>query len=358
MIYQPKLHEPVVNCVKKEWRPKCVGLIAHTSLRASSNEDWYFDSGCSRHMTGVDRFLENIRPYATSCVTFGDGAKGKIVSIGNLVSEGLPRLDNVLLVKGLTANLISISQLCDQGLSVNFSKPECQITDEKGKLSMNDTRSKDNCYLWVSQEKAFMSSCMLSKDEEVKLWHQKLGHLNLQGMKKAISVEAIRGIPKLNIVEGSIYGECQLGKQTWMSHPRLEHHGTSKILELLHMDLMGPMHLSSIGGKRYVLVVVDDFSRFTWVNFIREKSDTFEAFKDLCIQLQREKDKAIVRIRCDHGTEFENSKFDDFCTSEGIKHEFLSPITPQQNGVVERKNKTLQESARVMLYAKHLPYHL
>jgi hypothetical protein len=199
MRYQPKLHEPVVSHGRMEWRPNYVGLVAHTSLRASSNEDWYFDSGCSRHMTVVDRFLENIRPYATSYVTFGDGAKGKIVGVGNLTSEGLPRLNNVLLVKGLTANLISISQLCDQGLSVNFSKSECQITYEKGKLRMKGTRSKDNCYLWVSQEKAFMSTCLLSKDEEVKLWHQKLGHLNLQGMKKAISVDVIRGIPKLNI---------------------------------------------------------------------------------------------------------------------------------------------------------------
>jgi len=94
------------------------------------------------------------------------------------------------------------------------------------------------------------------------------------------------------------------------------------------------------------------------VNFIREKSDTFESFKELCIQLQREKDRGIVRIKSDHGTEFENSKFHEFCTGEGIKHEFSSPITPQQNGEVKRKNRTLQESARVMLHAKHLPYHL
>ena len=141
-----------------------------------------------------------------------------------------------------------------------------------------------------------------------------------------------------------------------MSHPRLEHQTTSQVLELLHMDLMGPMQVESIGGKRYVLVVVDDFSRFTWVNFIREKSDTFDVFKELCTQLQREKGCGIVRIRSDHGTEFENSRFSEFCAEEGIKHEFSSPITPQQNGVVERKNRTLQESARVMLHAKHLPY--
>jgi len=132
------------------------------------------------------------------------------------------------------------------------------------------------------------------------------------------------------------------GKQTRMSHPRLEHQVTSKVLELLHMDLMGPMQVESIGGKRYVFVVVDDFSRFTWVNFIREKLDTFHVFKDLCTQLLREKDSAIIRIRSDHGTEFENAKFNEFCSSEGIRHEFSSTITPQQNGVIERKNRTLQ----------------
>ena len=101
---------------------------------------------------------------------------------------------------------------------------------------------------------------------------------------------------------------------------------------------------------------MDDFSRFTWINFIREKSDTIDVLKDLCIQLQREKGCGIVRIRSDHGKEFENSKFTDYCSSEGIKHEFSSPITPQQNGIVERKNRTIQESARVMLHAKKLPY--
>jgi len=308
-------------------------------------------------MTGVDNYLEDVKPYVSSYVTFGGGAKGKILGIGNLVKHGMPRLDNVLLVKGLTANVISISQLCDQGLEVNFSKPEYHITYKKGEVLMKGTRSKDNCYLWVSQEEARLTTRLMSKEEEVKLWHQKLGHLHLKGMKKVISSKAIRGLPDLKIVENNICGECQIGKQTRMSHPRLEYQVTSKVLELLHMDLMGPMQVESIGGKRYVLVVVDDFSRFNWVNFFREKSYTFDVFKDLYTQLQREKDSGIVRIRSDHGTEFENAKFNEYFSGEGIKHELSSPITPQQNGVVERKNRTLQESARVMLHAKHLPYY-
>jgi hypothetical protein len=82
-------------------------------------------------MTGVENYLKDVRPYVTSYVTFGDGAKGKIIGIRNLIKHGLPRLDDVLLVKGLTTNLISIIQLCDLGLQVNFTKPECQILDEK-----------------------------------------------------------------------------------------------------------------------------------------------------------------------------------------------------------------------------------
>jgi len=105
-------------------------------------------------------------------------------------------------------------------------------------------------------------------------------------MKKAISPDALSGLPDLKIVEDNICGECQIGKQTRMSHPRLEHQVTSKVLELLHMDLKGPVQVKSIPGKRYAFVVVDDFLRFTGVNFIREKSNTFDVFKDLCTQLQ------------------------------------------------------------------------
>ncbi|XP_057444753.1 uncharacterized protein LOC130736999 [Lotus japonicus] len=305
--------------VKRRWIPKgeVSSLIAHTSFRVSSREDWYFDSGFSRHMTGDKSYLENIRGHTSSYVTFGDGAKGKIKGIGRLVGYESPNLTDVLLVKGLTANLISISQLCDKGLDVKFSKTECVVTKDDEEVVMRGVRSKDNCYMWISEEKSHFSRCLLSKEDELNLWHQRLGHLNLKSMQKVITEEAIRGLPKLKLGEGRVCGECQIGKQTKMSHKMLQHQTTTKLLELLHMDLMGPMQVESLGGKRYVFVCVDDFSRYTWVDFIREKSDTFEIFKNLCLKLQNEKGSAIVRIRSDHGKEFENSKFSEFCGSEG-----------------------------------------
>jgi hypothetical protein len=128
------------------WKPKVVenARIDHISLRGSSIEDWYFDSGCSRHMFGVKKYLEDIRSYLTSFVTFGDRAKGEIKGVGMLACVGLPKLDNVLLVKGLTANLINITQLCDQGLKVNFTKLECLVTDEENDVLMRGVRSTDN----------------------------------------------------------------------------------------------------------------------------------------------------------------------------------------------------------------------
>lgn len=214
-------------------------------------------------MTGVKNLLVDMKSHSTSYVTFGDGAKGEIKGVERLDCYGVPKLNDMLLVKGLTANLISISQLCDQGLKVNFTKFECLVTNEKGKVTMKGSRSKDNCYLWISQESSYSSTCTLTKGDEVKLWHQKLGHLHLKGMKMIISIEAVRGIPKLKIEEGRVRGECQIGKQTKVSHQKIQHLTTSKVLDLLHMDLMGPIQVESLGGKKYDCVLVDNYSRYT-----------------------------------------------------------------------------------------------
>lgn len=107
---------------------------------------------------------------------------------------------------------------------------------------------------------------------------------------------------------------------------------TTKVIEQLHMDLMVHMQVKSIGGKMYVFVCVDDYSRFTWVKFIIEKSYTFKVFKELCQLLQREKGIGIVKIISDHGRKFENSKFSEYCASEGIGHEFSALITPCKMG--------------------------
>jgi hypothetical protein len=120
-------------------------------------------------------------------------------------------------------------------------------------------------------------------------------------------------------------------------------------LELFHMDLFGPVAYISIGGSKYGLVIVDDFSRFTWVFFLSDKGETQETLKKFMRRAQNEFELKIKKVRSDNGTEFKNIGVEEFLGAEGIKHEFSVPYTPQQNGVVERKNRTLIEAARTML---------
>jgi transposase InsO family protein len=124
---------------------------------------------------------------------------------------------------------------------------------------------------------------------------------------------------------------------------------TTRPLEMLHMDLFDPVAYISIDGNKYGLVIIDDYSRFTWMFFLQDKSETQEVLKKFLRRTQNEFDAKVKKIRSDNGTEFKNTQVEDFLDEEGIKHEFSTPYTPQQNGVTERKNRTLIEMSRTML---------
>ncbi|KAA0045248.1 gag-pol polyprotein [Cucumis melo var. makuwa] len=295
--------------------------VAFTTVQTHVDA-WYFDSGCSRHMTGNQSFFTELEECASGHVTFGDGAKGKIIAKGNIDKSNLPCLNEVRYVDELEANLMSISQLCDQGYNVNINNTGCVVTDKNNQVFMNGRREADNSYHWSSNSS---NICHLTKINQTWLWYRKLGHISLRSLDKVIRNEAVVGIPSLDINGKNFCGDYQVGKQTKTSYRRL---------------------------KKYVLVVVDDYSRFTWVRFLKGKSDTVKLCINICLNLQREKGQKIIKIRSDHGKEFDNEDLNNFCQTEGIHHEFVAPITPQQNGVVKRKNRmvTTQSSMTATLY--------
>jgi hypothetical protein len=132
---------------------------------------------------------------------------------------------------------------------------------------------------------------------------------------------------------------------------------STKILELLHVDLFGPPSHASLGGNFFSLVIVDDFSRYSWVYFFKLKSETQKTFIDFINMVQRQYNLPVLIIRSDNGTEFKNYTLNDFLSDEGIKHQYSAAYTPQQNGVAERKNRTLIEMARTMLAEFKSPYN-
>ena len=330
--------------------------VATTVLHALKKSDlWYLDSGCSRHMTGDPSKLHGLVSFQGGNVTFGDGNTSRVIGKGTVENIGLSPKDEVLLVDGLKANLISISQLCDSDYKVNFLRTECRVYDTSGSCVLKGLRSSENCYVVNSPVSSI--ACHTSKIDNVDLWHQRLGHINYKDLSRLSTKEYIRGVPKLPRIRDVVCGPCQIGKQIRSKHKAIKGNTTKSPLELLHMDLMGPMRTTSLGGKKYILVMVDDYSRYTWVDFLRSKDETFIAFQSICLGIQNEKDTMITRIRSDRGTEFTNSGIIEYCAANGILQEFSSPRTPQQNGVAERKNRTLQEMARVMLHNKGLPNH-
>ena len=179
--------------------------------------------------------------------------------------------------------------------------------------------------------------------EEKWLWHKKLGHAYMKLISEISQKELVKSLPKISFHNDSTCEFYQRGKQTKNSFHSKNVVSTSRPLELLHLDLFGPTRIANLGGKKYGLVIVDNFSRYTWVIFLIHKDEAFEAFKIFSKRVQNEKDFCITSIRSYHGGEFENHSFENFCNENGISHNFYSPITPQQNGVVERNNRSLPE---------------
>ncbi|KAH9668295.1 hypothetical protein KPL70_021361 [Citrus sinensis] len=324
-------------------------------LKKKKNK-WYLDSGCSRHMTGNYSWFSSFTKIENGRdVSFGDNSKGKIIGIGNVGNVSSTLIENVCLVENLKHNLLSISQLCDKGYRVIFDESKCVIENAcDGKVLFVGNRCV-NVYTINIDCASTNKKCLSALHDDGWLWHRRLGHASMDLISKIVKNDLVKGLPKISFQKDRICEACQFGKQIKTSFKSKNHISTSKPLQLLLIDLFGPSRYASLSGKYYAFVIVDDYSRYTWVLFLANKDDAIDAFRIFFKKVQNEKGYSITCIRSDHGGEFENHAFENFCNDFGIEHQFSSPRTPQQNGVVERKNRSIQEMARTMLNENSLP---
>ena len=274
-------------------------------------------------MTGDINQFFTLKSKEERFVTFGDNKKEKIIGIGNIKITPSTFIENILLVDKLKHNLLSISQLCDVSFDVNFKPSMCIVADPLNSNSKFIGQRLDNVYIVDLDDLALSSSTSLvaiDKKSKVSslLWHRRLGHASMHTLAKLISKDLVNGMPKLNINFDHVCGICQQGKQTRGSFKSMNVVSTTRTLELLHMDLLGPTRTTSLGGKKYALVIVDDFSRYTWILFLAIKDETFKTFKRHYKRIINLKGQSIISIRSDHGSEFENQFFDHFCSKHGI----------------------------------------
>ncbi|KAJ9564484.1 hypothetical protein OSB04_000450 [Centaurea solstitialis] len=320
---------------KKEFTNSCspTSSISNTKVSHDNRHVWYLDSGCSKHMTGRKEILHNFKSKFCGSVQFGNEQYAPILGYGDVIQDKIT-IKKVSLVEGLGHNLFSIGQFCDKDLEVGFKKRRCVVKTEFGK------------------------ELLVASNQQSILWHKRLSHPNFKGLNKLVIGNLAIGIPNLRFQQEHLCSACQLGKMKRVSHKSKLEHGTEKPLQLIHMDLCGPMRVQSINGKKYVLVMVDDYSRYTRVKFLRSKNEAPEIIISVLKEVQVNLQSQVQKIRSDHGTKFKNKVLGGYLESVGIKHTFAAVRTPQQNGVVERRNRTLVEAARTMLAYSKLPMFL
>ncbi|GJY56691.1 putative ribonuclease H-like domain-containing protein [Tanacetum coccineum] len=318
-IVRPKA---VVNAVKASacwvWKPK-TKVLDHVSKHNSASitlkkfdygnpqmdlqDKGVIDSGCSRHMTRNMSYLTDYEEIDGGYVAFRGNPKG-----GKITGK-VPRKNNMYSVD--LKNIVP-----KRGLTCLFAK---------------------------------------ATSDESKLWHRRLGHLNFKTMNKLVKGNLVRGLPSKLFENDETCVACQKGKQHRASCKSKTENSISLPLHLLHMDLFGPTFVKSLMKKMYCLVVIDDYSRFTWVLFLATKDETSGILKSFINGIENLVDHKVKVIRCDNGTKSKNREMNEFCEKKGILRQYSIARTPQQNGIAERRNRTLIEAARTMLADSKLP---
>nr|GEU54281.1 putative ribonuclease H-like domain-containing protein [Tanacetum cinerariifolium] len=265
---------------------------------------------------------------------------------------------DMLPLEELKFNLFSVSQMCDKKNNVLFTDTACVVLSSDFKLT-DESRvlltvpRKDNMYSVDLKNVVPQGglTCIFAKatSEEYTLWHKRIRHVNFKTINKLVKGNLVRGLPSKLFKTNQTCVACQKGKQHRASCKTKTISSISQPLQMLHIDLFGPTFVKSLIKTMYCLVVIDDFSRFSWVFFLVTKDETSEILKTFITCIENLIDLRVKVIRCDNGTELKNMFMNQFCKIKGIKREFSVARTPQQNEVAEKKNKTLIEAARTML---------
>ncbi|GJT15234.1 retrovirus-related pol polyprotein from transposon TNT 1-94 [Tanacetum coccineum] len=306
-----------------------------TTVGIKAVEKGVIDSGCSRHMTGNKSYLSDYEEIDGRFVAFGGNSKGGKITGKGKIRIGTLDFEDVYFIKELKFNLFSVLQICDKKNDVLFTDTECVVLSPDFKLTdesyvLLKVPRKDNMYSVDLKNVVPQGglTCLFSKAtlDESNLWHRRLGHINFKTMNKLVRGNLIRGLPLKIFENDHTCVACQKGKQHKASCKTKTVSSISQPLQMLHIDLFGPT-----------------------------LDETSGILKSFITGIENQINHRVKIIKCDKGTKFKNKEMNQFCEVKGIKREFSIARTLQQNGVAERKNRTLIETARTMLADSKLP---
>ncbi|KAI3501210.1 hypothetical protein L1887_29073 [Cichorium endivia] len=320
---------------------------------------WFLDSACSNHMTGVREWFIRIDESYQHKVKLGNDYKLEVRGLGDIritVGDITQVITNVYYVPSLRSNLMSVGQLQEKkSLTFVIQGNVCRVFHPRKGLIISSNMTKNRMFpVFVSSQPQKPECHQVSVESNTQLWHKRFGHVNHKAIRTMLFKQMVKGLPLIAEKHG-VCETCVIGKQQRETIPKKCNWHAIEKLQLVHTDLCGPITPASPSGKRYTLMFIDDYTRKSWVYFLSHKSESFEFFKVFKKSVELETGMNIKCLRSDRGGEFTSSAFNEFCKTQGIKRQLTAAYTPQQNGVAERRNRTLMNMVRCLLTEKSMP---
>uniref|UniRef100_A0A1Y1MQF0 Endonuclease n=2 Tax=Photinus pyralis TaxID=7054 RepID=A0A1Y1MQF0_PHOPY len=315
---------------------------------------FFIDSGCTDHLVNNNNIfshfvkLDNPIKIAVAknesyMLATGVGNIEVVSCVGN--NRISCKIQNVLYVPNLKRNLLSVKKLEMSGIQVVFMNGLVKFINNNNVIGIG----KRN-HLYEISFKLDKPECQnvdsITNNEFLK-WHRRFAHLNFSSLRKLIRNKLVKGLDNVQISEIEFCEPCVAGKMSKQSFGTRTR--SKNILEIVHSDICGPITPTSYDGNRYFITFIDDFSNFTAVYLLKQKSEAFEKFKEFYFMTKAMFKTTMSKLRCDNGGEYVSRNFKNFCRENGVVLDYTIPYTPQQNGKAERKNRTLVERARAII---------
>lgn len=327
-----------------------------TALSASAStgiSPWYFDSGCSNHMTSDSSiFSSKSSESFFPTISTANGSSMKVEHVGHVSTPTLS-LPNTYYVRNLMFNLVSVGQLCDLGLSVTFFPTGCVVQDLQTRQTLGIGRRHGKLFQLIHLRLPITTAAVTSTSPSsvpFGIWHSRLGHVSLSRLRFLIS----KGVLGSTINEHLDCQSCQLAKQHALSFHKSTS-VTSAPFDLVHSDIWGPAPTATMGGSRYFVIFVDDFSRYTWLYILKNRSQLQQTYYDFASMIKTQFSRVIKIFRSDNAQEYCDTSFLASLRAQGTLPHRSCPGTSQQNGRAERKHRHLLDTSRALLISSGCP---
>ncbi|KAL0278108.1 UNVERIFIED_CONTAM: hypothetical protein PYX00_000019 [Menopon gallinae] len=326
-------------------RSKAETLLSVAYNCRTSKEQWCLDSGATRHIcnnkrkfTSLDGKKSDIYTISNECVRARGTGEVTLRMNGRNVT-----LNDTLYMPSSRSNLLSVPRVTKRGYTVVFKSDRAEIIRKDGS-TLATAKREGGLYVIEEPERMFYTR----DRDNTKRWHQRYGHLNLSDLKKLESQRMVEGMKLMGKNDTLNCEICARGKIHQLPFKKSTSR-SENALDLVHSDICGPMKVRSAGGARFFVTFIDDYSRYTEVYMLKNKSDVLEKFKVFKARVENFTGRKIKCIRTDNAREYLSKEFKNILEECGISRQLSAEYTPQQNGIAERANRTLIEMARCLM---------